>query len=164
MLLRRLAYPARYSDISQAFGWEKSRFSRITRTLAIFIYKRWSHILYFDHYRLNPVKLAEYASAVHHKGAALPNAWGFVDGTLRRTARPVRNQRIVYNGWKRIHALKFHSVVTPDGLHSHLFGPIEGRRHDETVYKQSNLDHLLHTYSHAPNGLPLVIYGDPAYG
>lgn len=160
MLLRRLAYPARYVDIFHAFGWEKTRFSRVTRTLAAFLYHRWSHILYFDPSRLNRFKLAEYAKKVHDKGSALPNVWGFVDGTLRRTARPVRNQRILYNGWKRIHALKFHPVVTPDGFHSHLFGPIEGRRHDETVYQQSGLSGFsITTPSHpmAPLLLSMVI-------
>ncbi|QRV83926.1 DDE superfamily endonuclease [Ceratobasidium sp. AG-Ba] len=164
MLLRRLAYPARYHDIFRSFGWEKSRFSRVTRTLAAYLYRRWAHILYFDPHRLNHKKLAEFAQVVYKKGAALKTVWGFVDGTLRRTARPVRNQRILYNGWKRIHALKFHSVCTPDGIHSHVFGPVEGRRHDETVYRQSNLERILDLYSYSPDGSPLVIYGDPAYG
>ncbi|QRV95939.1 DDE superfamily endonuclease [Ceratobasidium sp. AG-Ba] len=164
MLLRRLSYPARYIDLFYMFGWEKSRFSRVTRTLAAYLYRRWAHILYFDPHRLNRYKLADYAAAVHARGAALKNVWGFVDGTLRRTTRPVRNQRIIYNGWKRIHALKFHSICTPDGIHSHLFGPIEGRRHDATVYEQSNLERILELYSYAPDNSPLVVYGDPAYG
>ncbi|QRV83921.1 DDE superfamily endonuclease [Ceratobasidium sp. AG-Ba] len=138
--------------------------SRVTRTLAAYLYRRWAHILYFDPHRLNHKKLAEFAQVVYKKGAALKTVWGFVDGTLRRTARPVRNQRILYNGWKRIHALKFHSVCTPDGIHSHVFGPVEGRRHDETVYRQSNLERILDLYSYSPDGSPLVIYGDPAYG
>lgn len=164
MLLRRLAYPVRYCDLYQAFGWEPSRVSRITRTLASYIYRRWRYLLHFDTQRLSPEKLRSYATAVHQKGAPLDVVWGFVDGTLRRTARPVRNQRILYNGWKRIHAIKFHSIVTPDGIHSHLFGPVEGRRHDETLYRESGLPQLLRDHAHAPDGTPLFIYGDPAYG
>lgn len=163
MLLRRLAYPGRIYDFYFTFGWEPSRFSRVTNAVAHYIYLRWRHLLHFDNHRLHPGKLAEYAYVVQRKGAALHNCWGFVDGTLRRTARPSRNQRLLFNGWKRFHALKFHSVVTPDGLHSHLFGPVEGRRHDETLYRESNIARLLETYSYAPDGSPLCIYGDPAY-
>lgn len=126
MLLRRLAYPTRLTDIELEYGWEKTRFSRITHTLATYIYQRWKHLLRFDSRRLTPAKLKEYANAVTAKGAPTTNVWGFIDGTLRKTARPVRNQRIVYNGWKRIHALKWHSIITPDGIHAHVFGPIEG--------------------------------------
>jgi hypothetical protein len=164
MLLRRLVYPARHCDLTQAFGWEKSRFSRVTRTLATYLYNRWHHLLHFDSNRLTPCKLGEFATAIHRKGSALNNCWGFIDGTFRPIARPVWNQRLVYNGWKRCHGLKFQSVVTPDGLHVHLFGPVEGRRHDETVYRSSGFPQILQQYSYAPDGTPLVVYGDPAYG
>lgn len=164
MLLRRLAYPARYKDIYRLFGWETSRVSRVTRTLASYIYHRWLYLLRFDSHRLSAAQLKSYADAVHLKGAPLSTCWGFIDGTLRPIARPVWNQRVVYNGWKRIHALKFHAVVTPDGIISHLYGPVEGRRHDETLYRESGLAELLERHSFAPNGSPLVIYGDPAYG
>jgi hypothetical protein len=36
----------------------------------------------------------------------------------------MKNQRTVYNGHKRIHAIKFQSVVTPNGLIANLFGPV----------------------------------------
>ncbi|KDQ05999.1 hypothetical protein BOTBODRAFT_181997 [Botryobasidium botryosum FD-172 SS1] len=88
----------------------------------------------------------------------------FIDGTLRKIARPTHNQRIVYNGWKRIHCLKYHTVLTPDGIHSHVFEPIEGRRHDSTLYEQSGLKSHLDQHSWDPDGNLLVIYGDPAYG
>ena len=52
----------------------------------------------------------------------------------------------------------------PDGLIAHVFGPIEGRLHDETVYQMSGLPQLLDEHSWDPLGQPLVIYGDPAYG
>ena len=38
--------------------------------------------------------------------------------------------RVLYNGHKRVHAIKFQSVVAPNGLIANLFGPVEGRRHD----------------------------------
>ncbi|KIO20073.1 hypothetical protein M407DRAFT_81945, partial [Tulasnella calospora MUT 4182] len=164
MLLRHLAYPARRVDVELMFGWERSRFSRICNTTASFIYHRWRHLLRFDPTRLTPKKLQEYATAISTKCGFEVPVWGFIDGTLRKVARPIQNQRILYNGWKRIHALKWHSVITPDGLHSHVFGPVEGRRHDETLYKESGLAAILDEYSWDPERNPLAIYGDPAYG
>ncbi|KIJ42814.1 hypothetical protein M422DRAFT_98796, partial [Sphaerobolus stellatus SS14] len=83
--------------------------------------------------------------------------------TLQNNAHPVRNQRLIYNGWKRIHCLKYHAVITPDGLVIHVFGPVDGRRHDEMVYKESGLFNLLDKHFWTPEGQSLYIYGDPAY-
>ena len=49
------------------------------------------------------------------------------------TARPQENQRVMYNGHKRIHSIKFQSVVIPNGLIANLHGPFEGKRHDSTM-------------------------------
>lgn len=107
----------------------------------------------------------EYAQAIHRKNdCPLTTCWGFIDGTIRGIARPVRYQRTCYNGWKRKHCLKYHAVVTPDGLVSHLFGPVEGRRNDAHLWNESGLQHYLEEHSFAPDGTPLQIYGDPAYG
>ena len=62
-----------------------------------------------------------------------------MDGTVRPICRPGKNQRVVYNGRKRIDALKFQSVVTPIGLIANLYGPVEGRRHNSTVLAMSGL-------------------------
>ena len=62
---------------------------------------------------LSPPSLQSFANAIHNKGAALSKWWGFVDGTVRPICRLGRNQRIVYNGHKRVHALKVQSVVGP---------------------------------------------------
>ena len=55
------------------------------------------------------------------------------------------------------------SVVTPNGLIAHMFGPIEGRRHDVFMLGVSGLTEKLRQFDQ-PNGQPYVIYGDPAYG
>ncbi len=47
---------------------------------------------------------------------ALENCRGFVDGTVRPICRPGENQCIMYNGHKRVHAIKFQFVVAPNGL------------------------------------------------
>ena len=51
--------------------------------------------------------------------------FGFVDGTVRPLCRPGEHQRILYNGHKRVHAIKFQSVVTHNGLINNFYGPVE---------------------------------------
>ena len=51
-------------------------------------------------------------------------AFGFVDGTVRPISKPGDMQRIVYNGHKRVHALKFQSVALPNGLIANMFGAV----------------------------------------
>lgn len=51
----------------------------------------------------------------------------------------------------------------PNGLIAHLFGPIEGRRHDAFMLGESGLNHILQRFRKS-DGEPYIIYGDPAYG
>jgi hypothetical protein len=163
MLLRRLASPARLCDIEMQFGWEATRFSRITRLVAQYIYDRWKHLLRFDPTRLTPHTLESFAHCMSAKGAPHHHVCSLMDGTLEEITRPTRNQRLVYNGWKQMHCLKYHVIISPDGMIIHLFGPIEGRRHDETCFKQSGVLDILKKHFWTPTREPLVVYGDPAY-
>lgn len=67
------------------------------------------------------------------------NCIGFLDATVRPICKPGphggmdRNdprvdivQRVVYNGYKRVHAIKFQSFATPDGIIMDLSGPYAG--------------------------------------
>ena len=73
------------------------------------------------------------------------------------------NQRIVYNGHKKVHALKFQSMVLPNGIIGNMYGPIEGKRHDCSLLRMSNLLPKLTQYAVDTNGNSLCLYGDPAY-
>lgn len=64
---------------------------------------------------------------------------------------------------QRKHALKYQSIVSPEGIIIHLYGPIPGSRHDSFLLHESGLKDTLaevlvfgDSYFH--------IYGDPAYG
>lgn len=128
------------------------------------IYNRWKHkLIDMQQDWLSPLNLQKYAEAVHQKGAPLQNCWGFIDGTVRPICRPGQNQRVMYNGHKRVHALKFQSVVTPNGLIANLYGPVEGKRHDSGMLNMSGLLIKLQQYSVTSTGNILCIYGDPAY-
>ena len=73
---------------------------------------------------VDPVSLERYAEAVYDKGAALNNCTGFIDGTVRPICRPGEFQRVVYNGHKRVHALKFQSFTLPNGMIANMYGPV----------------------------------------
>ena len=111
---------------------------------------------------LQPDQLHRYADAIHQQGTPLNNCFGFVDGTVRGIARPKYNQRVMYNGYKRVHSIKFQSVVTPNGLIANLAGPFEGKRHDSTMLHESGFLTDLRCVAFY-NGDPLCLYGDPAY-
>ena len=60
-------------------------------------------------------------------------------GSLMRPVRPLcrpgEHQRVIYNGHKRVHALKFQCVALPNGLIGNLFGPV-GKFCRECLYKE----------------------------
>ena len=101
---------------------------------------------------LSPNNTQIFANAIHDKGAPLENCWGFVDGTVRPLCRPGENQRIMYNGHKKVHTIKFQSVVAPNGLIANVFGPVQGRRHDSCMLSNSGLSRKLQQDAHGPNG------------
>jgi hypothetical protein len=163
MLLCRLAYPCRLVDMEMEFGWETSRISRITRLTAAYIWDHWKHLLHFDAERLTPEALSHIAATFVAKGCPVPSIAAIIDGTLKKVARPSLNQRILFNGWKQIHCLKYYLLVPPDAIIIHAFGPMEGRRHDATLLKESGLTDTLEKHFWGLNGERYYVYGDPAY-
>ena len=69
------------------------------------IYNRYHHLL--ENLDVDWINAQTFADAIHAAGAPLPNCWGFIDGTLRPCCRPIRNQRILFSGHKRVHGIKF---------------------------------------------------------
>lgn len=165
IILRRLSSPARWKDLEMLFGKHSSQLSEIF----------WEGLEHMLHDRLHLItgpinqefmieKAPIYAQSVYEKCQALTNCVGFIDGTVIGISRPKGNamQKVAYNGHKRKHALKFQAVNTPDGLIMHVYGPIEGRRHDWTMYTRSGLD------EHLPdllgiNGVQYCLFGDSGY-
>ena len=164
ILLKRSAYPCRYGGLVQRFGRTVPELCNITKTVMDMIYTYHGHLLTnLNQPWLSPANLQMFANAIHNKGAALDNCWGFVDGTVRPICRPNKSQCVLYNGHKRVHSLKFQSVVAPNGLIANLFGPVEGKRHDAAMLNQSVLLQQLQQFSISPGGWPLCIYGYPAH-
>ena len=107
VLLRRLTYPCRYSDLIPRFGRLIPELSMIYNIVLDHIYNTRGHrISQWNNPILDHVSLERYAEAIHDKGAALDNCIGFIDGTVRSICRPGELQRVVYKGHKRVYALK----------------------------------------------------------
>ena len=85
-----------------------------------------------------PAELA-FASMVYDKGVPLDNCWGFVDGTVRAISRPGIHQRVLYNGHKIYHTLKFQSVVASNGLTANSHEPVEDKGHGNDMLMDSGL-------------------------
>ena len=51
--------------------------------------------------------------------------------------------RATYNGHKKRNCMKFQGVSLPDGLIVNLYGPVEGRRHDMVLFRESGLENIL---------------------
>ena len=125
LVLRRLAYPCRYADLISTFARPVPVLCMICNYMIDFIYETHNHrLLQWNNQVLNANALETYATAITAKGSPLNNCFGFIDGTVRPICRPGENQQIVYNGHKRIHALKFQSVALPNAIIGNLFGPV----------------------------------------
>jgi hypothetical protein len=83
VLLRRLAYPNRLTDMIAMFGRSKTELSMIFNNVVDFVFAQHHSLLSnLNVPWLAPEKLMEMTRAVREKGAALDNVWGFVDGTV----------------------------------------------------------------------------------
>ena len=121
ILLKRFAFSSRISDMIPVFGRPVPELCMINNTVIDWVYNHHRHrIMDWNLNVLNPIQLKHYAVVVFNKGAALRNCFGFVSPI----SRPVQNQRVVYKRCKRVHGLKFQSVVIPNGLIAHLYGSI----------------------------------------
>ena len=107
------------------FGRSVPEMSMIVNQVIDYIYETHGHLVTeWNNPLLHPVALQSYADAIHRNGAALDNCFGFVHGTVRSICRPTKHQRVVYNGHKRVHSIKFQAVSIPTGLIAHVYGPV----------------------------------------
>ena len=172
MVLYRFAFPSTMNKFEVTFGVHHTACSHIvTRGVELLSAKFENRLTDFD-LVLVLQRLEMYKAAIHKKSKGVcQDCYALIDATLHQITRPcgagrrrrnIRNQnniqRAAYSGHKRHHGLKFQSVIVPDGMLVQMFGPIEGRRHDTTVLKESRLEERLQL-------LPpdCYIYGDQAY-
>ena len=174
ILCRRLCYPARWNDLTSLFGRSAAPLCRIFNYMLDIILRKYRHLLQFDVTRFVN-KLPEWADAV---ATTCPNTYTtvvlFLDGTHRKTCRPKPSalnlppgitlndiQRAQYDGHHHKHGFKYHALVSPNGLIVHAYGPVDGRRHDTTILRQSGLADA--QFDLSVNGIDYIIYCDSAY-
>ena len=121
-MLLRFSYPCRYSDMISRFERPVPELCMTTNDVIDNIFNNHCHrISQWNDDVLNTHLLQEDAGVIRGKGAPLENCFGFIDGTMRPIARPDQQQRIVYNGHKRVHLLKFQCGALPNGLWEYLW-------------------------------------------
>ena len=76
---------------------------------------------------------------------------------------PGSNQCVLYNRHKRVYAIKFQSIVAPNGMIANLYGPVESKRQSIDVLAIPDLPTQLQLHTRTPDGNHLCLYGDPAY-
>lgn len=169
-----MVYPTHWNDLVGLFGRSGSALSRIHNYMLDLFVNKYQHLLVFNVQRFVD-KLPEWAAAVSR---ICPNTYTtvtlFLDGTHRKTCRPKPAasslpigitqsdvQRSQYDGHKKKHGLKYQALVAPNGIIVHAYGPVDGRRHDTTVLRQSGLGAAQHQLS--VNGVDYCIYADSAY-
>lgn len=160
MLLYRLIHPKRIRpEMESRFECSPTRISIAIKEFAMAFHNL--SLKYLGNIRIWKDKIPYYAELIRDKTEGISrNVWSFIDGTLRRSCRPGRHQKIAYSGHKRHHGLKYQSVYLPDGIMGNLYGPIPGSRHDSFMLSESGIFDDLQII------LPdrdYSIYGDPAY-
>lgn len=160
VLLRRLSYPNRLSDIVKEFGVEQTQISRIIKFAL-------NHVLNQKGYLLSDLKvwkdqIETFSSAIFRKCHTYATCIGFVDGTVRPICRPTEGQKYVYSGHKRCHGLKYQMVVGPNGMVLNLYGPVLGTRHDTYLLYKSQLIPQLESLSTLAQK-QFCVFGDMAY-
>ena len=142
IFLARAATPCRWEELEGVFFKSKAVLCELFYEV-LEVFTSWSKSLVMDYQpRLWEDRAAESAAAIKRKtSTALENCVGFIDGSLLPIARPSGIlQRATFSGHKRTNGLKWQAVVGPDGIVMHLFGPVEGRRHDMTLFQMSGLE------------------------
>ena len=95
----------------------------------------------------------------------MQNCIGFIEASKMEICRPgghALTQRAAHSGHRRFHCLNFQTIVGPDGIILHLFGPLEGRKHDSTIYRRSGIDDDLGS-ALMIDGQQHCAYGNPAF-
>ena len=93
--LKRFAYPCRYSDMISMFGRSVAEHCMINNEVVDWIYNVYGHkVTWWNYAIMDPDSLNMYADAIHNRGAALDNCFGFIDGTVRSISRRIETSEL----------------------------------------------------------------------
>ncbi|OAD70940.1 hypothetical protein PHYBLDRAFT_63991 [Phycomyces blakesleeanus NRRL 1555(-)] len=149
ILLNQYSFPRHLDDMAHYFGINAQNISRVCREMEDLLFEKMRWGMQFDICHFSPSNMERFSKAIFDKGAAFDNIVGFIDGTMQTY----------------IYALKFQTIVTPDGITSSLLGPFIGSCHDYFINTISKIEDRLKKYL-APTSDPekyYALYGDTAY-
>ena len=152
-----------HPEMEMIFGIQKSRLSAIIKTFS----EALNNVAI--NYMVNPNiwhhRMPYYAELISNKtGGVAREIWGFIDGTIRKTAQPIYHQWTMYTRFKKCHGLKFQSVFVLDGYIACLFGPVPAKTHDSRLLRESELLQQLQQFMPpTPATTIYSFYGDLAY-
>ena len=153
LLLRRLVWSSRLCDLSIEFGYDDTTISLHFNHLLLLLTTKYSRLLHLWP-GVTQQRIVDYERAIRLHSPAIRSIWCFLDGTLRRIAKPVRGQRIHYTGYKRTHGLTYQTLVAPDGLIVSVSRPYPASRNDVAIWHACGLREQL---------VPLVTQGQTVY-
>lgn len=188
--IRRLSFPNRTVESywKREFGFRHQDVSKAFNLFLGFIQLNWAYLL-LDHLNFWKPYLKVFAESIRQvvvsMGCYFPPAGSdngfavaaFIDNTMNATCRPAggpardgknapRNDRFIqqawYNGWKKLHGLKWQTVDFPNGMNGHVYGPISIRRNDLTTANWSRINELWAALQQGEE-YQYTIYGDSAY-
>jgi hypothetical protein len=161
MLLRKLGWPARLSDLAMEFGLDVSSTGRIINHMAVTITQ-----LYQQHLDLwpglDPIRMAQCAAAITAHTPGVIDIWGFIDGTTRKVARPMEDEQASFSGYKRVHAQHYQGILTPDGLIVSCLGPFIGTKNDLNMLHESKIQETIAPLVQQQNRT-FMLYSDLIY-
>ena len=190
--LYRLHFPSYYNHFSykELFGFDNQRASLAFKLFLRHISLNWGYLL-LDNMQFWKPYIPQCAEAIRQKLLREPyncyfeppgqeagfNIFGFIDNTMNATCRPgggptrdgtnaPRNdpliQRAWYNGWKKVHGMKWQTIDLPNGMNFHVYGPVSLRHNDLYTLHHSQIDQKLDELF-AGDVYRYAIYGDSAY-
>jgi hypothetical protein len=161
MLCCYYAFPLRRYEMIKKFGTSLSRLSRLIGTLRDMLFNKFYKGM-SNPKQLSAERLQTFARAIEDK-CGVPHIFGFIDATVRPTAKPEVLQSLVYNGKDRVHALKYQMLCTPDGIMRHVSGPYCGSRHDQHLVHKSEVLSWVLRHPKTDDGHTYCIYADAGY-
>ena len=161
--LFRLHAPNIQGDVGwrTIFGYDQPTTSIACSIFFTFMVENWAYLLQ-DHLSFWLPYLPQFAEKIRaklqEKGVFFEpesfRVFGFTDNTMNATCRPgggptrtgedaPRNdpliQRAWYNGWKKLHGMKWQTVDLPNGMNMHVWGPVSIRHNDIWTLEESCL-------------------------
>lgn len=166
MLVCRYSHLKRYSDMEPVFKMHRKNISKVCRGMEDLLFEKMKYGIQFNTHHFREENLKRLAAAIDEAGGLFPDVVGFIDGAFQQVSGPSTNndrQKSLYNGWKHVRAIKYQSIVTPDGITSSIMGPVIGASHNVTTMKVLDAERRLQRHLHISDTEDYAIYGETPY-